>query len=139
MPRIEPTIGRIVWFFKNPETTEHENVVTVYDAPCAAIIAAVLPAQDADPFDRLNLDVVDHEGRHHPMHNVILVQDEGVALPEGTTCAARWMPYQLGQAAKTEEAEKRNERFRNEVRGEQELRSESKANGDPNAPAGAAG
>lgn len=95
MPIIKPTVGRIVWFYVQPG--EHQNLTQLGEQPFPAMVSYV----HAD--DRVNLDVVDHEGRHIPFHNVYLEQDEGVMEPEGTTCLARWMPFQKGQAAKEKE------------------------------------
>lgn len=56
--------------------------------------------------DRMvNLDVIDSNGVHWPETSVTLVQP-GDALYDGQARYCRWMPYQVGQAAKTEEAER---------------------------------
>lgn len=62
------------------------------------MIAAVLPD------GKLNLGVLDSNGTHHAMPNVPLIQ-EGEPAPENGYYAT-WLPYQTGQAAKTEAAEK---------------------------------
>jgi hypothetical protein len=57
--------------------------------------------------DRLvNLQVLDHAGSAHSPTSVPLLQDED-ARPDGYFC--EWMPYQKGQAAKTEQFEKAKE------------------------------
>jgi hypothetical protein len=55
--------------------------------------------------DRMvNLAVFDSNGEFHPKTSVPLVQPEDEAKP--STPHATWMPYQVGQAAKTEELQK---------------------------------
>lgn len=83
---IKPTIGRVVWFYNRPGA----------DQPCAAIVCYV-------HSDRLvNLAVFDQNGDTHSYCSVYLVQ-EGEEAPD--EIYAEWMPYQKGQAAKTEALE----------------------------------
>jgi hypothetical protein len=86
---IKPTIGRVVWYFD--ETTNVQ--------PNAAMICWV----DADTM--VNLVVFDEQGNPRSETSVILKQDEG-NIPRRH---AEWMPYQQGQAAKTEALEKKLE------------------------------
>jgi hypothetical protein len=84
---ISPTPGRMVWFFADANQTE----------PLAAIVAHVWN-------DRMvNLAVIDKDGSPFCRTSVHLVQpgDPGPA----TYPQARWMPYQVGQAKRTEQAE----------------------------------
>jgi hypothetical protein len=84
--RIEPTVGRVVLF-----NGGHKQQL-------AAQIAAV----NAD--GTFNIGYLMPNGSHDNAINVPLVQ-EGEPKPAGFY--AEWMPYQKGQAAKTDEAEAR--------------------------------
>ena len=91
---IKPTVGRVVLF--HPPANE----AAVDFAPaeiCAALVCYV-------HSDRLvNLAVFDADGRPHSFTSVELIQDgEPAPVHYGRYC--EWMPYQKGQAAKTEEA-----------------------------------
>lgn len=83
---ITPTVGRVVWF--HPEAN--------MDQPYAAIIAHIWS-------DRcVNLAYFDANGNSRSATSVPLVQDEDrFAGPDAFYC--EWMPYQKGQAAKTEQ------------------------------------
>ena len=83
---IEPTVGRVVLY--TPATGEGFN--TGNQTQFAALIAAV------NTDDTINLAVFDAAGNQHARQNVPLVD----APQEGAH--ARWMSYQLGQAAKHE-------------------------------------
>jgi hypothetical protein len=88
---ISPTPGRIVWYTPTP----HDGIATLNDQPLAAIVAGV-------HNDRLvNLAVFDSYGNTQQRSNVTLVQP-GEDAPNHAH--ATWMPYQVGQAAKTEQA-----------------------------------
>jgi hypothetical protein len=85
---IKPTVGRVVWFHEAfvPDTKEQ---------PRAAIVCYV-------HSDRcVNLAVFDVNGNSTSRTSVALRQ-EGDEAPAYAFC--EWMPYQLGQAAKTEAA-----------------------------------
>lgn len=87
--RIEPTVGRVVWF--TPSASD--NIERSIGSPLAAIITAVLS-------DRcVNLVVFDFNGRAHGRTSIYLAQD-GFTPLQDSFC--EWMPYQKGQAAKTE-------------------------------------
>ena len=85
---IQPTVGRVVWFYReslSPEGTQ----------PFAAIVAHVWS-------DRLiNVGGFNSNGEPFAMTFVQLIQDDDA--PNGPHCT--WMPYQKGQAAKTEALE----------------------------------
>lgn len=84
---IKPTVGRVVWFYKKDGDT----------TPLAAIVACV-------HSDRMvNLCVIDPNGGSFGSTSVLLVQDGDPKPMIGSYC--EWMPYQKGQAAKTEAAE----------------------------------
>lgn len=88
-PVIAPTVGRVVHFFPHGAASiEH-----------AAIIAAV------NEDGTVNLAWFQHDGL--PAHHCnVRIIPAGEPDPE-LYAFARWMPYQLGQAAKTEAAERR--------------------------------
>lgn len=90
---IQPTIGRIVWF--HPSTSD--AALSGSAQPLAAIVAYV-------HGDRcVNLGIIDANGGHHSRCSVLLLQDEDAAPEDGYY--AEWMPFQKGQAAKTEALE----------------------------------
>jgi hypothetical protein len=81
---IKPTVGRVVWY--------HPNGV-IASQPHAALITYVW----SDTC--VNLAIFDREGHLYQRSSVTLLQD-GELVPQDNY--AEWMPYQLGQAAKTE-------------------------------------
>jgi len=86
--KIHPTVGRIVYYHSpdpGPQGSE----------PLMAFLCAV------HSDTAVNLLVVNHDGTLTPKLGVTLVAD-GDVKPNAGYCY--WMPYQLGQAAKTEEA-----------------------------------
>jgi hypothetical protein len=92
---IKPTAGRIVFF--TPSTLEGE-AVQAYGHPCAAIVTHVWS-------DRMvNLTVFSADGKSYAKTSVALIQDDDTKSDHGFYC--EWMPYQKGQAAKTEALEK---------------------------------
>lgn len=94
---IEPSVGRIVHYVPHPD--DMLPVVRRGD-PLAAIVAAVHDAHC------VNLCVIDGNGEHHSKTSVRLVQP-GEGAPPPPYC--QWMPYQIGQAAKTEQLQKQLE------------------------------
>jgi len=86
---IKPTVGRVVWFYYSTAPKE----------PLAAIVAKVHSDR------KVNLMVIDEDGSTNGVTSVRLLQDDD--KPEDDFWCA-WMPYQLGQAAKTEAAEVAN-------------------------------
>jgi hypothetical protein len=87
MAKIEPTVGRVVWFHPPNNSTNHAFAPA---AICAAQIAKVLPD------GRLNLGVLDGNGVNHSMTEVPLIQDGDTAPENGYF--AEWMPYQKSVA-----------------------------------------
>lgn len=86
---ITPTIGRVIHVHNRPGTTDSEQ-------PEAASVAYVWS-------DRLiNVGGFDHNGRIFACTSLDLLQDDD-APPAGAY--ATWMPFQKGQAAKTEALE----------------------------------
>lgn len=91
---IEPTVGRIVHF--TPATSLS---VAKYDQPLAAIITYVWNPR------MVNLTAFDAAGVPFSATSVTLLQDGDEPHLYGHY--AQWMPYQKGQAAKTESVESR--------------------------------
>ncbi|MBB2928375.1 crAss001_48 related protein [Paraburkholderia silvatlantica] len=92
---IKPTRGRVVLF-----TPSKDDQVPHGGEAIAAIIAHV----HSDSL--VNLTVFDAFGRVHARPSIQLLGDDAAIRPkEGPY--AEWMPYQKGQAAKTEAAEGR--------------------------------
>jgi hypothetical protein len=83
---IKPTTGRVVLFHRQKG-----------DEPYAALVAY------AHSDTCINVGGFDHGGLPFQETSVTLLQDDDPA-PE-TGCYAEWMPYQKGQAAKTEALE----------------------------------
>lgn len=93
MTMIQPTIGRVVWYRPPQDAPLYDR-----SQPWAAIVTYV-------HSDRMvNLVVFDQNGMGKSKTSVTLVQN-GDAPPTGGGSYAEWMPYQKGQAAKTEAAE----------------------------------
>lgn len=97
MATIKPTVGRVVWYHPSPNTGE-AGFSSYSGQPHAAIVAYV----HSDTM--LNLTVSDHNGTPHSRTSVQLVQEGDTPPTIGHWC--EWMPYQKGQAAKTEQLEK---------------------------------
>jgi hypothetical protein len=90
MAVIQPTVGRVVWFYVYVAGQGHKG-------PLAAHVCKV-------HSDRMvNLMVIEESGESRGQSSVPLVQ-ENEECPEADYCC--WMPYQKGQAAKTEALEK---------------------------------
>ncbi|MGC8384997.1 hypothetical protein ACP3P8_23205 [Pseudomonas aeruginosa] len=86
---IKPTVGRVLWFWPSPE----DRCARIEGQPLAAIVA------HAWSDTCVNLAYFDANGVHRHKTSVLLVQ-EGAQRPAAGF--AEWMPYQKGQAAKTE-------------------------------------
>lgn len=90
---IQPTNGRIVWFY--PASGDA-------DFPPSGPFASIVTWVHSDHL--INVCAFDGSGDSHGRQNVYLKQDEDEnPAPEGAYC--QWMPYQKGQAAKTEALE----------------------------------
>ena len=90
MAKIQPTIGRVIWFARERGQTE----------PFAAMIAFVHPQEPGAEYQLVNVRYMDHNADSHKAMNVPLVNYGQNPPAEGPCCT--WMPYQVGQAAKTE-------------------------------------
>lgn len=97
-PIIAPTVGRVLWYY--PSANSVESGFSRHPdggGPYAALIAHVWSDQ------LVNLTVLDANGAAHSRTSVPLLQGAQTDAPEHAFCG--WMPYQKGQAAKTEAAE----------------------------------
>lgn len=94
MSKITPTVGRKLYFYPNGDTA----VKQLDPQPVDATVLYVHPDSGIASDYLLNLLVVDHIGNAAFKSKVRLVQD-GDADPT-VGFYARWMPYQVGQAAK---------------------------------------
>lgn len=95
---IQPTMGRIVWY--HPAAGDTGLAVNDETQPLAAIVAYVWHSR------MVNLTVCDHNGQAQSRTSVVLLQDGDPAVGGGMSYC-EWMPFQKGQAAKTEALEKR--------------------------------
>lgn len=92
---IIPTVGRVVWVWPGKQTGSH--VVLEREQPWSGQVVFV--------HNEREVNVVGHDHVGHPfaVQRIRLRQDDDEA-PEDIY--AEWMPYQKGQAAKTEQLEK---------------------------------
>ncbi len=95
---IDPTVGRVVWYHPTAEELDkHGHAPPAPGQPLAAHIASLQSPRI------INLMVLDANGNPFSRTAVYLLQDDETP-PEDLAYAA-WMPYQKGQAAKTEALE----------------------------------
>jgi hypothetical protein len=100
---IQPTIGRVVWYHPSTGDPDLAKFSQAHEGkPFAAIVAHVW----SDTC--VNLCVIDPNGQTLGRTSVFLWQGD-TDRPSNTY--AEWMPYQKGQAARTEELEKERRRF----------------------------
>ena len=100
MNPIIPTVGRVVYF--TPAAVDAQSIIPDWQSGvCAALVTAV------HNENCVNLTVFDANGQHHARCSVCHVS----TLPEVPEGGVQkydtwdWMPYQKGQAAKTEQLE----------------------------------
>ena len=91
---ISPTVGRVVWFHPG----SGDRIMRYPDQPLAAHIAHVWSDTN------VNLMVIDADGACCSRTSIFLMQDGGRPVSSGEAYC-EWMPYQKGQAARTEAAE----------------------------------
>lgn len=105
--RIEPTIGRVVWYFPNGREFTDTSSLRILDAktPMKADVVFVWPESNAMGWRMVNLSIFDHSAHHHRGIRIPLVQEGDVPPALGSSPYCAWMPYQKGQAAKAEAAE----------------------------------
>jgi len=85
---IIPTIGRQVWFRPGLPLTHDFHVIDNEQALAATVIYV-------HDDTHINLEVIDHIGKHHFVRDVVLLQDDGLVPGD----YAEWMPYQKSVAA----------------------------------------
>lgn len=90
---IVPTIGRVVWY--HPNTWDPGGTLTGVQAAHIAFV---------HNKSSVNLMVIDSDGNPYSRTSVYLLQEKN-EIPPTPTGYAEWMPYQRGQAAKTEQLE----------------------------------
>lgn len=99
----EPTIGRIVYVFdkvgRSPDTLRPVPA----GKPLAAIVADVL----APGSLTINAGVFNHDGTTGPLGGVPHISEGYEYNNRGAQYVWDWMPFQKGQASKTEELERR--------------------------------
>lgn len=103
--RIEPTVSRMVWFYpaafdslnKGREGQPLSGQIAHINRDGTLNLLVLSPIATTDA--RLNVPLL--EGGDH----VKMAQEEGIAY-------CTWMPYQLGQAARAEQLERRSLDFR---------------------------
>ncbi len=95
---IKPTVGRVVWY--HPHNVNNAAVAMHGDSERQVTHAAQIVHVWSDTM--VNLVVFDSNGVPYSVTSALLLQDDNPCPAEGY---AEWMPYQLGQAAKTEQAE----------------------------------
>lgn len=99
---IEPSNGRVVWYTPSvPQGQFDSDALMVQhdrNRPLTAHVVHVWGPR------MVNLVVFDSNGTAFARTSVTLVQDGDDRSPNGRYC--EWMPYQKGQAAKTEALEK---------------------------------
>jgi hypothetical protein len=92
--KIKPTVGRVVHY----RPSRDDGIPSGAQQPLVALIAYV------HSDNCVNLSIFDMNGQGpYARTSVPLVQD---GEPAPTIGFASWMPYQVGQAAKTEQLEK---------------------------------
>lgn len=89
---IKPTIGRVVWYHPSPADAVAKNPGDIHPALVTKVWSD----------SSINLAIFDSNGVPYPRTSVLLVQD---GEPSPASGYAEWMPYQIGQAARTAQAE----------------------------------
>lgn len=93
MSIISPSPGRVVWYYPSKDDALQSFTSVAAGKPLAALVAHVW----SDTC--INLMVIDPNGNTTPRTSVLLYQGD-TERPDASF--AEWMPYQKGQAAKTE-------------------------------------
>ena len=84
---IIPAVGRVMWYWP---AKEHRG-----DQPWAATVAYV------HGDNMVNLAVIDANGNANGGKTSVPIVQEGSPYTAGASPYAEWMPYQIGQAART--------------------------------------
>lgn len=100
-PIIKPTVGRRVWFRPSAEFLASNPTLTQFNPEQPMDAGIVYVHHD----HMVNLIVTDHIGRTIQVPSVPLLAGQYEPAEDGDVyCCCEWMPYQKGQAAKTEAA-----------------------------------
>lgn len=100
---IKPTVGRRVWFRPSAAFLASNPILTQFNPEQPMDAGIVYVHHD----HMVNLIVTDHVGKTLAVPSVPLLAGQYVAGEDADVyCCCEWMPYQKGQAAKTEAAEK---------------------------------
>lgn len=94
---ITPTVGRQVWFWPSEEQVAEMRPAYDRTQPMAATVTFVWDDR------RVNLAVLDQNAKPYSIIGMKLLQDDDLVDPRESY--AEWMPYQKGQAAKTQTPE----------------------------------
>lgn len=97
MSIITPTVGRVVWYW--PDMHDTHTLGIAYNPGCGQPVAATIAYVWSDRM--VNISYVDHDGVSWARTSVTLAQDGDIV--GRSSGYAQWMPYQKGQAAKTED------------------------------------
>lgn len=104
-PKITPTIGRMMWLHPNGVKQDQDVTGIGCQHPdgseCTAPLPAIVVKVNDTGGKRVNVAAFTHSGKPRRFLNVPIVQD-GEKPPERKEVYLTWMPYQIGQAAKTE-------------------------------------
>lgn len=96
---IEPTVGRVVWYFAGVNDVRlHKDGVDVQPAHAALVV-------DVADNTTISVCAFGRDGYPNARTYVRLLQN-GDKPPTDGSSWCEWMPFQKGQAAKTEAAEK---------------------------------
>ncbi len=98
---ITPTVGRVVWFYKWNANAGHQgplaaHVCKVHSDTCVNLMVI---GESGVPFSECSVQLLQPREPREGAH-----KGEGQSIPQSNYC--EWMPYQKGQAAKTEALEK---------------------------------
>lgn len=96
MSIIKPTLGRVIWY--NPMG----SLLVSSNGYLTALIC------DVNADETVNLAVFDTKGNLHQRQNVPILDENQISSDH----YARWMPYQVGQAAKAESLQAQVEALR---------------------------
>lgn len=91
---IEPTVGRIVYFFEAMPHTQGAHAGLFIRGPLAAIVTAVWSK------NHVNIAVLNENGTGPVGLTSVRLLQPGETRPTTTGIWCEWMPYQIGQAQK---------------------------------------
>lgn len=100
---IKPTVGRVVWV-RNRVPSDYGRRPGQIDKAQPEVGFIVYVHSDTC----VNVAGFDRNGEHFAITSLVLrqLEDDHVSDEHWTITHAEWMPYQMGQAARTEQAER---------------------------------